>query len=131
MLTMRLRNDEEFQNFTLEQQEIFLRMATVFESNSEHLYLSHEELPEHTKLGTKEHWQRFLTLPQTQQYIQIEMKQATQIAQRKAFLALEKQAKDGSVAAAREINELSGIMEKTDNQKIIVLHYVNREGAVN
>lgn len=126
MLISMLRNHKTFQALTDEEKEIYLRLANVFEQSSAFLYLSYEELPNKAGIGSKEHWQVFLTLEPVQNYIKGQMAEATRVAQRKAFLALQREAREGNVQAAKEINELSGIMDKQDTSKVVVLHYIKR-----
>jgi hypothetical protein len=126
MLTNMLRNNEVFKSYPEEDQEIYLRLAYKFEESSNNLFLGPEELQKHLQLGNKEQWHTLLTMEPTQNFIQ--MAEITRIAQRKAFLALQEQAKGGNVQAVKEINELSGIMDKRDDNKIIVLHQIDRGG---
>ena len=127
MLTQMLKQNQVFQKYTEEDQEIYLRLAHQFEQSSNYLFLSPEELPVQTRIGSKDQWQALLTLETTQAYIKGQMAQITQVAQRKAFLSLQEEARNGNVQAVKEINELSGIMEAKDNSRVIVLHRVNRK----
>ena len=54
------------------------------------------------------------------------MSAQAQIAQRKTFQTLQVAAQQGNVQAAKEINELSGILQQYDNNKVIVLHQISR-----
>lgn len=110
-----------------EEKEIYLRLASKFQEKTEYLYYSYEELPDATQIGAQSHWQAFLQLEPVQVYIKAQMAEATRVAQRKALLALQKEAELGTVAAAREINELSGIMKKQQEQRTIILHYIERD----
>jgi hypothetical protein len=50
----------------------------------------------------------------------------SQIASRKAFQALLQSALGGNAQAAKQINELSGVLSSTDNNKVVVLTSVPR-----
>lgn len=126
MLIDMLKSNHHFQLQPMEKQEIFARLANVFEDNDFALYLSHEELPIKMKTGNKQQWQEFLQLEPTKNYIKAQMAQQATVAQRKAFQSLTKEALLGNVQAARQINEISGIMDQTDNNRIIVLHQIKR-----
>jgi hypothetical protein len=108
------------------EQEAFLALASKFENSSEAMYLSPDELTAKLKLGNKEMWTRFLNLEPVMSFIKSEMAHQARVAQRKAFLSLQKLALEGNVQAAKEINELSGIMSTTDDNKVIVLHQIQR-----
>jgi hypothetical protein len=54
------------------------------------------------------------------------MNHQTQVAQRKTLQALQEAAENGNVQAAKEINELSGIMQAGDNNRVVVLHQIAR-----
>jgi glutathionyl-hydroquinone reductase len=122
-----LKNSTHFQELTKEQQEILAILASQFEEHSEHtLHLSPTELADTLSIGNKKQWHDFLNLEPTQQYIKTQQAFNARIAQRKAFQALEREANEGNVNAAKQINELSGILNNIDTNKIIVLHHINR-----
>lgn len=127
MLIELLKNAKSFQSASKEHQEITLILAAKFEEHSEHtLHLSPQELSETLQIGNRRQWQDFLNLEPTKSYIKSQMAFNAQIAQRKTFQALEREATDGNVNAAKQINELSGILNNVDSNKIIVLHQINR-----
>jgi hypothetical protein len=126
MLTELLKKHPAFQELPLHEQEIFAKLATVFQESTDNLFKSPEELEESTGIGNRFQWARLLAFEPTKHYIESQMAQITQIAHRKAFLSLQKEATLGNVQAVKHINELSGIMENKDNNKIIVLHQIER-----
>ncbi len=129
MLLDMLKNSQSYQDLPFEEKEIVARLATVFEQHSDQtLHLTPLELASTLHLGNKDQWQRFLNLEPTKQFIRTQQAFNAQIAQRKAFQALEREATSGNVNAAKQINELSGILNNTDSNKIIVLHQINRTG---
>jgi hypothetical protein len=129
MLLEMLKNSKSYQDLPQEQKEVTARLAKVFEENAEHtLHLSPTELTTTLSLGNKKLWQDFLNLEATRNYIKTQMAFNAQIAQRKAFQSLEREAIKGDTTAAKQINELSGILNNVDNNRIVVLHYINREG---
>ena len=127
MLLDMLKSSNHYQKLTDEQKNITAILATKFEEHSEHtLHLSPTELTETLNLGNKKLLQDFLNLEATRQYIKAQMAFNAQIAQRKAFQSLEREANEGNVNAAKQINELSGVLNNTDSNKIIVLHRIDR-----
>ena len=123
-----LKNSKSYQELPEEQKQVTAKLANVFEDNAEHtLHLSPQELTEILQLGNKKLWQDFLNLEPTKQFIKAQMAFNAQIAHRKAFQALEREAIKGDTNAAKQINELSGILNNQDSNKIIVMHYINRE----
>lgn len=130
MLVEMLRNHSVFETFTLEQQEVFARLATVFEQDHANLFRSPEELTRSTQLGNRFLWANFLALEPVQQYIKAQIAQSLQIMQRKTLQALQEQAQKGDVQAIKQIQFLAGIMEQQDNNKIIVLHQISRPPKV-
>lgn len=126
MLIEMLKESESFKNMNVQKQELTAILAYHFENNPKTLYMTPEELIKHTQKGNKEQWIEFLGLEPVRNYIRAEMSYKAQVAQRKAFQSLANSAEDGNVQAAKEINELSGIMQSADNNKIIVLHRISR-----
>jgi len=127
MLLDMIKSSKSYQNLTIDEKEITAILATKFEEHSEHtLHLSPTELAETLQIGNKKIWQDFLNLEPTRQFIKAQMAFNAQVAQRKAFQSLEREATNGDVNAAKQINELSGILNNTDSNKIIVLHRIDR-----
>jgi hypothetical protein len=126
MLIDTLKQSKQFQEMPMNQQEIIAALAFYFEQTEEALYMTPRQLEETTKRGTREQWQAFLQLEPVKNFIKAEMHHQAQVAQRQTFLALQQAAKSGNVQAAKEINELSGIMSQQDNNKVVVLIRVNR-----
>jgi hypothetical protein len=132
MLSEMIRNSPNYQKMSTQEKEITLRLATEFEEHSEHtLHLTPIELTETLEIGNKKLWQDFLNMETTKQYIKAQMAFNVQIAQRKTLQSLEREANEGNVNAAKQINELSGILNNIDTNKIIVLHRVNRNEEAN
>lgn len=128
MLLDMLKSSNSYKELTEEKKEIIARLATQFEEHSEHtLHLSPTELTNTLEIGNKKLWQEFLNLEATKNYIKTQMAFNAQVAQRKAFQSLEREAIKGDTTAAKQINELSGILNNIDSNKIIVLHRVNRK----
>jgi hypothetical protein len=126
MLMEMLKESKSFQEKTLEQQEVLAALARSFELNPNALYLTPDELTKKLNIGNRDMWFNFLNLEPVRNFIRAEMANQSQIAQRKTFLALASAAQDGNVQAAKEINELSGIMSSADNNRIVVLHQIVR-----
>ena len=126
MLQKMLENYEKFYSYTQEKQEIVMALAQNFENNTSAIYLNPSELQKTLGLGNQDHWQEFLNLEPVRSYIKAQMGFNAQIAQRKAFRSLEKEAIEGDVQAAKQINELSGVLSNSDQNRIIVLHQIER-----
>lgn len=126
MLRKMIQNSPTFTQYNREKQEIISALADAFEEYKEAVYQTPEQLAYTLKIGTKDLWQEFLNLEQTRSYIKSEMGFNAQIAARQAFLALQSQAKTGDVQAAKQINELAGVLQNADQNRIIVLHQINR-----
>lgn len=125
MLLDMLKQSKEFKELPSHEKEILARLATQFQSDYRNLYYSPEELEEEYSIS-RTHWENLLSLQTTQAYIKQQMSRRMDIAQRKAFLALQAEAQKGNVGAVKEINELSGILSSQDKNKVIVLHRVDR-----
>jgi formyltetrahydrofolate hydrolase len=121
-----LKKSPVFEPLSEEDKQIFARLAHAFESQSSNLFLAPDELEVSTSVGNRFQWSAFLVLEPVQAYIKTQMAQRTQIAQRKAVFHLEQQAKAGNVQAAKEINVLSGIMSQEDQNKVVILHQIQR-----
>ena len=125
MLLDMLKQSKEFKALPLHEQEVLAKLALDFQSDYRNLYYSPEELEEEYSIS-RTHWEKLLSLQTTQAYIKQQMSRRMDIAQRKAFLALQAEAQKGNVGAVKEINELSGILSTQDKNKVIVLHRVDR-----
>lgn len=108
------------------EQEILYKLASAFQDNTNCLFLSPEELVEFTGLGTKEQWTKLLNLQETKNFIKAQMAFIAEISQRKTFRSLVQMALDGNQQAAKQVQELSGIMNQRDSNRIVVLHHVPR-----
>lgn len=126
MLTEMLKLNPNFQSLPTHIQEVYARLAAAFQEDNHLLYQDPDTLIESTSLGNKQMWTDFLRMEPVQNYIKAQMTQLTQIAQRRAFLSLQQQAVAGNVQAVKEINELSGIMDRSDDNRVVVLHQIAR-----
>lgn len=126
MLQKMLQNYEKFHDFNKEKQEIVMALAQNFEDDPSAIYLNPSELQGMLGIGNQDLWQEFLNIEPVRSYIKAQMGFNAQIAQRKAFRSLEKEAIQGDVQAAKQINELSGVLSNADQNRIIVLHQIER-----
>lgn len=115
-----------FQELPIDKQHALLTLATHFETEEQALYLSPNELTTTLNIGNAEQWSILLQFEPTKNFIKKELAERTQIAHRKAVQSLQFQASNGNVAAAKEINDLVGIYEKSSDNKIVVLHKISR-----
>ena len=126
MLTKMLQESESLNDLPKPEQEILYKLASAFQDNTNCLFLNPEELVEFTGLGTKEQWTKLLNLQETKNFIKAQMAFLSEIAQRKTFASLVRMALDGNQQAAKQVQELSGIMNQRDSNRIVVLHRIPR-----
>lgn len=126
LLTEMIQHNESFQKFPLNQQAIYLRLAAIFESDDGMLLFTPAELALQAGTGSKQQWHDFIHYDPVKAYITGQMAALASVAQRKAFQSLQKKANEGDVQAAKQINELSGIMNSGENNKVVVLHQIAR-----
>jgi hypothetical protein len=111
---------------TLPEQTIMMKLASTFQDNTKLLFMEPEELLEETGIGTKDQWTELLRLQETQNFLKGQMQFLAQIAQRKTFQSLVTSALGGNAQAAKQVQELSGILNQQDQNRTVVLHYVPR-----
>lgn len=116
----------QFEALPGEQKEIYARLADEFYDNELALYLSPKELKEKIGRGNKQQWENFLRFPAVEAYIRAQMAEHAKVASRRALQSLGKEAAAGDVQAARQINELAGVLASADSRKIVVLHKIER-----
>jgi hypothetical protein len=126
MLTDMLNKSDTLATYSLPQKTILLTLATTLQNNTNLLFLDPEELVDQTGKGNKDSWEQLLRLQETQNFIKAQMQFMSQIAQRKTFSSLVEMALSGNAQAAKQVQELSGIMNQQDQNRTVVLHYVPR-----
>lgn len=126
MLTKMLEEAGTLKNYTLPEQQIYMRLAYKFQESTQFLFQDPEELTAYTGIGTPDQWKELLSFNETQAYIKGTMAFLSQIAQRKTFQSLLTTALEGNQQAAKQIQELSGIMNQQDSNRTIILHRVPR-----
>ena len=126
MLTEMLTKSADFQKKTLPEQTIYYKLAGEFQNNTQYLFMTPEELVIHTEIGTKEQWQDLLTLNETNSFIKGQMAFLSQVNQRKTFASLVQMALNGNQGAAKQVQELSGILNQQDTNRTIILHRIPR-----
>jgi hypothetical protein len=126
MLTEMLNESDTLNHLSIPDRTIMMTLAGRFQSNTNYLFMNPEELLEETELGTKEKWHDLLLLQETKNFIKSQMAFLSQIAQRKSFSALVQMALTGNQQAAKQVQELSGIMNQQDTNRTIVLHQIPR-----
>lgn len=125
-----LKRNPKFHEFSREKQEILLRLADEFEDNDFALYLSPSELADKLQIGNKFQWQEFLSIPIVKQYIKNRVAENLEVLSRKQIKSLENEAMRGNVQAARHINELSGVLNAGERNRIVILHQISRPKEV-
>jgi hypothetical protein len=130
MLTDMLNKSDTLMTYSLPQKTILLTLATTLQNNTNLLFLDPEELVDQTGKGNKDSWEQLLRLQETQNFIKAQMQFMSQIAQRKTFSSLVEMALSGNAQAAKQVQELSGIMNQQDQNRTVVLHYVPRPKEV-
>jgi hypothetical protein len=126
MLTEMLNQSDTLDNYPLPQKRIIMTLASRFQTQTNLLFMNPEELEEYTALGTRDQWADLLKLQETKNYIKGQMAALAEIAQRKTFSSLVEQAMNGNAQAAKQVQELSGIMNQQDTNRTIILHQIPR-----
>lgn len=126
MLTEMLNASDSLSNLPLPQKTILLTLATTLQNNTNLLFLDPEELVDQTGKGNKDQWEQLLRLQETQNFIKAQMQFFSQIAQRKTFHSLMEMALAGNAQAAKQVQELSGILNQQDQNRTVVLHHIPR-----
>jgi hypothetical protein len=126
MLTEMLKESGALDKMSAPDKQITMVLASKFQDSVNYLFLNPEELALHTGLGTKDQWYNFLLLQETKNYVKSQMAFISQIAQRKTFNSLVKLALDGNQQAAKQVQELSGVLNQQDSNRVIVLHQIPR-----
>jgi chromosome condensin MukBEF MukE localization factor len=126
MLTQMINESGVLKDKTLPEQTILMKLAARYQENTNFLFLDPEELQQESRIGTKEQWTELLRLQETQNFLKGQMQFLAQIAQRKTFQSLVQSALGGNAQAAKQVQELSGIMNQQDQNRTVVLHYVPR-----
>ena len=130
MLIEMMKANPSFSSLPIEKREAYAKLADTFEDNELALYLDPIELTDKLGIGNRQLWQDFLNFDAVRQYISGQMANAAQVATRKTLQSLIKQGVGGDVQAIRQINEMSGVLNSGDKNKVIVLHQINRSKVV-
>lgn len=121
-----LQESESFQALPVPQKAIIQTLAGKFQQSTEYLFMNPEELRDNTLMGTADQWQELLLLQETKNFIQSQMAFLSQISQRKTFASLVSMALSGNQQAAKQVQELSGVLNQQDTNRTIVLHQIPR-----
>lgn len=125
-----LKANPSFQSFPAEKQEVFARLAHEFYENELALHLTPEELMAKLQIGSKQNWFEFLNMEPVRQYINTQMAFIAQIASRKTFQKLVSEGLEGDTQAIKQVNEISGVLNTGDRNKVIVMHQIARPKVV-
>lgn len=126
MLTEMLQEAGTLDTLSPADKTIILRLAGKLQSQSNYLFMNPEELEEATALGSRDQWADLLRLQETKNFIKGQMAALAEIAQRKTFQSLVQSALSGNAQAAKQVQELSGILNQQDTNRTIVLHQIPR-----
>ena len=126
MLTEMLKQSQDFLKQPIPQQAIYLSLANTFQSQTDFLFLNPEELITYTEIGTKDQWQDLLNRQETQSYIKAQMAALAQISQRKTFKSLVEMALNGNQQAAKQVQEISGVLNQQDSNRVVIMHHIPR-----
>jgi hypothetical protein len=126
MLTKMLEESGALKDKTPPDKAILMKLASVFQDSTQYLFLDPQELHEATEVGSKELWKELLLLQETQNFVTGSMAFLSQIAQRKTFQSLVQGALTGNQQAAKQVQELSGILNQQDTNRVVVLHQIPR-----
>lgn len=126
MLIEMLKSDPNFQNLSNTHQRALAKLAEVFEGDVTALYATPAELQERFRLGSYQNWFEFLNMETVRRYIKAQLAFQAEVAQRASIPALSKAAKEGDIQAAKMIENLSGILNSGDRNRVVVLHRIDR-----
>jgi hypothetical protein len=127
VLTKMLDESNALVDYPLPQKTILMALANRFQSHTEYLFYDPQELYENSEMGTIQDWTTLLNLQETKNYIKGQMAFISQISQRKTFMGLVSQALSGNAQAAKQVQELSGILNQQDTNRVVVLHQIPRK----
>lgn len=123
-----LQSSPVLSTFSEEKVDILMRLAYVFEEESEKaIQLGPDELAKAFGIGNKDQWKEFLQLTPVENFIKSEIAFLAQVAVRRNLPGLSAAAKSGDVQSIKLINDMAGILNTGDSNKIFVLHKVNRQ----
>lgn len=86
--------------------------------------LSPDQLEDQTQIPANQ-WSSYLQQEEVRQRIHAKTLEDIEIAHRQAIVSLAKEAQRGNVQAIKELNQLSGILNQTNNKQFIT-HFVPR-----
>jgi hypothetical protein len=121
-----LQESDTLNKLQPQEQAIFARLADRFSENANYMFLDPIELTASTQLGTPDQWTQLLNMVETQNFIKGQMAFIGQVNQRKTYMSLVRLALEGNQQAAKQVQELSGIMNQQDSNRVIILHRVPR-----
>lgn len=121
-----LQESQSLDKLPVPQKTILFTLARKFQTQTNFLFMNPEELEEATNLGSKDQWAELLKLEETRNFIKGQMAALAEIAQRKTFASLVQAALGGNHQAAKQVQELSGILNQQDTNRTIVLHRIPR-----
>ena len=120
-------NDPTLEEYVpLDKQALYLKLAEHFQGKISNLYADPEELWDELRVGSPEIWEEFLSQETVNLYVTARTKSLATVQARKSLQNLQKGAKRGDVQAIKYLNEVSGILAGSDNNKTVVLHFVPR-----
>lgn len=126
ILTKMMEEAGTLKEYTLPEQRIYQKLASRFQESTECLFYSPDELLDLYSIGTIEQWKTLLNFQETKMFIKGQMSFIADISQRKTFHSLVQMAMNGNPQAAKQVQELSGIMNQQDTNRTIVLHQIPR-----
>lgn len=131
MLTQMMETSNALQNKSIPERTIYLKLASIYQSSTDYLFMSPEELYDVTGLGSIHYWSELLNMQDTKNFLKGQMAAISQIAQRKSFKALLESALNGNHQASKQIQELSGVLNQQDSNRVVVLHRIPRPEVSN
>lgn len=129
-LTKMIEESTALENKTIPERTIILTLANKFQSSTAFLFLDPEELTLNTGLGNRDQWFDFLNMQEVKNFVKGQMAFLSQVAQRKTFRGLVELALDGNQQAAKQVQELSGVLNQQDTNRTVVLHRIPRPEEV-
>ena len=102
------------------------QLADLFERDPENIFRTTDELADQHPEFSRDVWDEFLQFEPVKQFISVRTKRFIEQSARKAQRKLAEEAESGNVQAVKQLQELAGLLDAKENNKIIVTHFVPR-----
>lgn len=126
MLRKMVEQHPSFKSLPKMFQLAYPQLADLFERDPENIFRTTDELAEQHPEFSRDVWDEFLQFEPVKQFISVRTKRFIEQSARKAQRKLAEEAESGNVQAVKQLQELAGLLDAKENNKIIVTHFVPR-----